>query len=95
MVLQIMYDNIKDKSKILTDKRVSKVEINDNCATAFTADGSAYTGDIVVGADGIYSTVRDEMWRFGYELEPGLFDPEEGERESKPMFQQMICYRQF
>lgn len=36
-------------------------------------DGSSYTGEIVVGADGVHSAVRKEMWRDGLESDPELF----------------------
>jgi 2-polyprenyl-6-methoxyphenol hydroxylase-like FAD-dependent oxidoreductase len=32
----------------------------------FTQDGSVYTGDLVVGADGVHSKVRSEMWRIAH-----------------------------
>ncbi|KAJ4328585.1 hypothetical protein N0V84_000944 [Fusarium piperis] len=42
-----------------------------------TTKGEVYRGDILVGADGIYSTVRKEMWRIGNETSPGYFHPDE------------------
>lgn len=38
MVLQVLYDSIQDKSKILTGKRITSVSLADNSATAITAD---------------------------------------------------------
>lgn len=63
MLLQVLYDNIKDKSKILTNKRVVKVELDEDSVRAVTTDNSVFQGDIIIGADGIHSTIRDEMWR--------------------------------
>lgn len=71
MVLQVLYENIKDKTKILTGKRVQTVELKADGVVVKTADGSVYTGDILVGADGIHSQVRSEMWRLADELSPG------------------------
>lgn len=45
--------------------------------TVRTQDGSVYTGDIVVGADGVHSTVRQEMWRNALESNSGLFKQDE------------------
>jgi 2-polyprenyl-6-methoxyphenol hydroxylase-like FAD-dependent oxidoreductase len=71
MVLKVLYDNIKDKTKVLTSKGVQNVELVDNGVIVKTSDGSSYKGDILVGADGIHSTVRGEMWRIANELSPG------------------------
>lgn len=35
-------------------------------------DGTSYTGDILVGADGVNSKARSEMWRLADEQDPGL-----------------------
>ncbi|KAH8896928.1 FAD-binding domain-containing protein [Thozetella sp. PMI_491] len=71
MVLQVLYENIKDKTKILTKKHVQRVDVNDHGVVVKTADGSSYVGDILVGADGIHSSVRGEMWRIANEKAPG------------------------
>ncbi|EKG19712.1 Monooxygenase FAD-binding protein [Macrophomina phaseolina MS6] len=73
MALEVFYNHIKDKSKVLVDKRVVTVKQLANGVQVTTKDGSTYTGDILVGADGIHSTVRKEMWRLGDELSPGYF----------------------
>ena len=63
-VLQTLYNKIQDKSKILTGKRVKAIDSSDpTVVKVITTDGSIYSGDIVVGADGIHSTVRQEMAR--------------------------------
>ncbi|KAI8649115.1 hypothetical protein NCS57_01447600 [Fusarium keratoplasticum] len=77
MLLQILYNNLKHKDRVLTKKRVSRLELTEDGAQAYTQDGSLYEGDIVVGADGIHSAVRDEMWRLGKEQSPGYFSEDE------------------
>ncbi|KAJ0142365.1 Uncharacterized protein HZ326_14827 [Fusarium oxysporum f. sp. albedinis] len=79
MLLKVLYDNIKDKSKILTNKRVVRTELVNGGVHAVTSDGTIIAGDILVGADGVHSTVRSEMWRLAGRLSPGLFDPNEHE----------------
>ncbi|KIX06404.1 uncharacterized protein Z518_04380 [Rhinocladiella mackenziei CBS 650.93] len=62
-LLQTLYNSIEDKSRILPNKRVSRV---DHCADRVVVqcqDESTYTGDVVVGADGVHSTIRDETRR--------------------------------
>ncbi|KAM0084355.1 hypothetical protein ACKRZS_003448 [Fusarium odoratissimum] len=80
MLLQVLYRNLKHKDRVLTKKRVSRVELVDGGVQAYTQDGSVYEGDIVVGADGIHSAVRDEMWRLGKEQSPGYFPEDENSR---------------
>jgi salicylate hydroxylase len=46
--------------------RIERFEQDDNGVTLFLADGSTATGDVLIGADGIHSTVRGQM--FGAEL---------------------------
>jgi FAD dependent monooxygenase len=38
----------------------------------FTANGYFYDGDLVVGADGVHSRIRSEMWKIGDDEHPGL-----------------------
>jgi salicylate hydroxylase len=46
--------------------RIERFDQNDDGVTLSLADGSTATGDILIGADGIHSTVRGQM--FGIEL---------------------------
>ncbi|UPK90661.1 hypothetical protein LCI18_001596 [Fusarium solani-melongenae] len=73
MVLQMLYENIRDKSKVLTNKHVYKVDLMGDGVVVKTQDGSTYHGDILVGADGIHSAVRGEMWRIANKMSPGWF----------------------
>ncbi|KAJ5223934.1 hypothetical protein N7468_008476, partial [Penicillium chermesinum] len=69
-VLEILYRGYPTKSKILTDQRVSKISLQPNKAIVFTDSGEVYPADLVVGADGVHSRVRSEMWRLAEEMEP-------------------------
>ncbi|KAL0573426.1 hypothetical protein V5O48_008520 [Marasmius crinis-equi] len=75
MVLRILYENIKDKSKCLLNKGVARVEQDEDAGgvRVHIKDGSSYTGTILVGADGVHSTVRREMWRIADTISPGYF----------------------
>ncbi|KAK0615696.1 hypothetical protein B0T17DRAFT_510279 [Bombardia bombarda] len=62
-LLEIMVRHIGRKECLLTDKSVCAVEQDEDGATVICADGTKYRGDVVVGADGIRSKTRAEMWR--------------------------------
>ncbi|KAF9170313.1 hypothetical protein BGX21_009468 [Mortierella sp. AD011] len=51
------------KQKILYNKRVLSINQDEEGVTARCADGSAYLSDIIVGADGAYSAVRQNMYK--------------------------------
>lgn len=81
MLLQVLYDNLKNKNRVLPKKKVTKVELVGEGVLVHTQDGAIFQGDIVVGADGIHSTVRKEMWRIGHENSPGYFPQNEESSE--------------
>ncbi|KAF2997209.1 hypothetical protein E8E14_001370 [Neopestalotiopsis sp. 37M] len=76
-LLQVLYDQLKHKDRILLKKKVSKVESHLGGVRVTMANGEEITGDLVIGADGVHSTVRREMFRLGHELQPGYFEPNE------------------
>ncbi|KAI0467605.1 FAD/NAD(P)-binding domain-containing protein [Xylaria cf. heliscus] len=56
--LQTLYDNLKDKSKVHTHIGVQAFMETDMGVTVFADNGEQYEGSMLVGADGVYSTVR-------------------------------------
>ncbi|KAE8139238.1 hypothetical protein BDV38DRAFT_243106 [Aspergillus pseudotamarii] len=72
VLLEVLYSRISDKSKLLTQKRVATVEHAENYVEVTTTDGSVYRADILVGADGTHSRIRQEMTRLATNL--GLQD---------------------
>lgn len=89
MLLQILYDNIRDKSKILTNKRVVMAKLTHGGVQVTIADGTTVPGDILVGADGVHSTIRQEMWKLAGNLSPEHFDPSEHEGETRSQHNQV------
>ncbi|KAF5652001.1 hydroxylase [Fusarium sp. NRRL 25303] len=79
MLLKVLYNSIRNKTKVLTNKRVVRTELVNGGVRAVTSDGTIISGDILVGADGVHSRVRSEMWKLAARLSPGLFDPNEHE----------------
>lgn len=80
MLLQVLFDNLQFKDRVLTQKRVTRVDKAKGGVHVQTQDGCTYTGDIVVSADGVHGTVRKEMWRNANEADSSLFHLDEESR---------------
>lgn len=72
-LLQLLYDNLKHKDRVSLNKKVVQIENSDDSVQVTTRDGSVINGSLVIGVDGVYSTVREQMKRIGNKLEPGYF----------------------
>lgn len=66
-----MYNRILDKEKVLVNKRVRSITYRDDLATVICDDNSEYSGNVIVGCDGVNSIVRREMWRICDQEEHG------------------------
>lgn len=82
MLLEALFENLYFKDRILTRKRVVRVDTVEGCVHVQTEDGSRYTGDIVVGADGVHSVLRKEMQRNSLESSPGRFHADKDDGSS-------------
>ena len=71
-VLQTLFDNIRDKSKILLNKKIIDVEHTPHGVRVNCEDKSSYKGDVLAGADGVASKTRERMWQLADAAEPGL-----------------------
>ncbi|ERF72896.1 hypothetical protein EPUS_08704 [Endocarpon pusillum Z07020] len=58
-----LYTQLPDRSKVLTGKKVTSVVQQAEGIIVSCTDGSQFVGDVVAGADGVHSRVRQEMWR--------------------------------
>lgn len=72
-LLRFLYENLQHKTNVLTKKRVIKIETAEKGVQVTTTDGEMFMGDVLVGADGVHSTVRREMWRLGKEQNHSKF----------------------
>lgn len=77
MLIQALYDKIQQKHKVLTSERVIKVENHPTHVAVETNSGKTFTGSFVIGADGIHSTVRQQMWETAQKIDPTWIDPAE------------------
>ncbi|KAH8696854.1 hypothetical protein GQ44DRAFT_718904 [Phaeosphaeriaceae sp. PMI808] len=62
-----LYDNLPDQSKVRTSACVDRIEQTQTGVKAFLKDGTFEEGDIVIGADGVHSRVRQLMWDYAAE----------------------------
>ncbi|KAL3424914.1 FAD binding domain-containing protein [Phlyctema vagabunda] len=63
LVLRALADKIADPSKIKVGAKVLRVDHSEHVVIVHCKDGTSYAGDFVAGADGVHSTIRQEMWR--------------------------------
>ncbi|KAL4971621.1 FAD/NAD(P)-binding domain-containing protein [Aspergillus desertorum] len=85
-LLEILYNRCPGRSKIHLKTRVISVSASDdnNEVTVTTDDAQTYTGHLVVGADGVHSRVRSEMWKAAQSHGQGITAKEQ---QGKTLFQ--------
>ncbi|KAI0170807.1 hypothetical protein BJ166DRAFT_204486 [Pestalotiopsis sp. NC0098] len=69
-LLCVLHRHIAEKERIFVNKKVMRIESQDDKAVVHTKDGSVFEAQVVVGADGVHSAVRREMWRNADESDP-------------------------
>lgn len=71
MVIDVLYKHVRQKDKVLTSRRVVDFEMDEHGVSAKCQDGSVHRGSILIGADGIRSTVTRQMLRVGGSVKKG------------------------
>jgi len=62
-LVETLYNELPNSTNnIRVGCNIVSIKQNDNCVTVYLEDGSKEVGDIVVGADGVNSKVREVMW---------------------------------
>ncbi|KAI0126995.1 hypothetical protein BJ170DRAFT_695384 [Xylariales sp. AK1849] len=79
-LLEILYGKLQHKDRVLLSKRVAKIKHVHEGVEVTTKDGDIFSGALIVGADGIHSAVRVEMFRAGNKIQPGYFPAGESDR---------------
>jgi 2-polyprenyl-6-methoxyphenol hydroxylase-like FAD-dependent oxidoreductase len=59
--IEMLYEKLPFQSKVKTSKAVIAIEQDDTGIKVVLADGTCEIGEIVIGADGVQSFVRDQM----------------------------------
>ncbi|RYP64696.1 hypothetical protein DL771_008653 [Monosporascus sp. 5C6A] len=78
ILLDILHRNIRGKDKITTGQKVTRIVHVGDKVELSTLEGHAFSADIVVGADGVHSRVRGEMWRIAGKEDPTIFGDDPG-----------------
>jgi 2-polyprenyl-6-methoxyphenol hydroxylase-like FAD-dependent oxidoreductase len=73
-LLKVLSSTVHDQSTVHTSKRVYAIDHHDMGVVVHCEDGTEYSGDIVVGADGIRSTVRFLMQQHIETTRPGVIE---------------------
>jgi FAD dependent monooxygenase len=79
-----LYAGLPDKSRIRTSARVQRIEHTPTSVKVHLTDGTFEEGDLVIGADGVHSVVRQSMWDYAAEHEPNAIP----ESDKKAMYTQ-------
>ncbi|VUC20400.1 unnamed protein product [Clonostachys rosea] len=72
-LVRLLHNKIQKKENIQLNQRVADIELKKDGVRVHSKDGQIFEGSIVVGADGIYSAVRETMYRIAKEVQPGYF----------------------
>ncbi|KAL2132247.1 hypothetical protein VTI74DRAFT_4042 [Chaetomium olivicolor] len=75
-LLRVLHENIKEPSRVLVNKDLVDIKHDAEGVTATCADGSSYRGDILIGADGVFSKTRTKMWELAEPEHPDLIKSE-------------------
>ncbi|KAL4963745.1 FAD-dependent oxidoreductase [Aspergillus stella-maris] len=65
LVLEVLYKHLgQAQERVLTGKKVVKMDHRPDGIKVHCSDQTVFEGDLVVGADGVRSVVRHQMWEY-------------------------------
>jgi FAD dependent monooxygenase len=86
-VLEILLRSHSCHERVHLNSKVESVEATDDGVVVTTTDRARYHGHLVVGADGVHSCIRSEIWKAARDGE----DPIVTENEKKGTSQNNFC----
>ncbi|KFA49088.1 hypothetical protein S40293_07093 [Stachybotrys chartarum IBT 40293] len=89
-LLQILYDNLPDKSSVKTKVNITDIKQFRDRVEVELADGTIETGDMIIGADGVHTIVRNYMWDHAAKVSPGLITSAEKTSKYRPTWSETL-----
>lgn len=77
-LIRVLYDNLSEsaKARYYTGKRLADIKTTDTGITVTCEDGSKFSGNMIIGADGVHSATRRQMRKLALAEEPSReWDP--------------------
>lgn len=59
----MLYKHVREKHRLLNNQKIVHIDNLEDRAVVQTKAGDVFEAQVVIGADGVRSTVRKEMWR--------------------------------
>lgn len=88
-LLCVLHKHVREKERLLVNQKVVRVDTYEDKVVVQTSTGDVFEAQCIVGADGVRSTVRKEMWR---NAEAAGAVPEEDKKgQSKPVADSRQC----
>ncbi|KAL4966134.1 FAD-dependent oxidoreductase [Aspergillus stella-maris] len=61
-LIQVLYEALPDQRKVRTGQRITNIQLHLHGVTVTSDSGTQYQGHLAVGADGVHSTTRTQLW---------------------------------
>ncbi|KAK1717248.1 FAD binding domain-containing protein [Colletotrichum lupini] len=77
-LIQVLYDTLPEsaRARYFTGKKLANIESTEKGVTVTCQDGSTYSGNMIIGADGVHSATRRQMRKLALAEDPNRdWDP--------------------
>ncbi|KAK4144474.1 uncharacterized protein C8A04DRAFT_27660 [Dichotomopilus funicola] len=73
-LLRVLHETLKDPSKLHVNKNIVDIQQDADGVQVRCADGTSYSGHLLVGADGVFSKTRSKIWELAEPTQPKLVE---------------------
>lgn len=88
--LQEMYDTLPDKTYVKTSCPVYNIKQDPTGVEVTLSNGEVERGDLILGCDGVYSSVKSIMWDYANKASPGMITVKEKTGTSRQTLSQSL-----